>query len=163
MSNAVAYNSPVVVLQWPDEADRRAMYAERKVPRLLLVPPGDVPPVDLDADEDWARTTADPLEVHSRVDRLLNRFSSSQSRPHLDDNDLLWRGDNWVALGPTEASITRLLLASFGKLVTRETLASCWPEPSPSALGVQLLRLRKHVEPLGLEVHTVRGQGYILR
>ncbi|MGE0305449.1 MAG: transcriptional regulator [Acidimicrobiia bacterium] len=163
MSNAAAYNSPVVLLHWPDDADRRAAYAERKVPRLLLVPPGDVPPVDLDTDEDWARTTADPLEVHSRVDRLLSRVTSDQRQPHVDDNGLLWRGDRWVALGPMEATIARALVDAFGSLVTRDALIACWPAPSPSALGVQMLRLRKRVEPLGLTVQTVRGQGYVLK
>jgi DNA-binding response OmpR family regulator len=35
--------------------------------------------------------------------------------------------------------------------------------PTRNALDVHMLRLRRRLEPLGLEVRTVRSRGYVLQ
>jgi DNA-binding response OmpR family regulator len=40
-----------------------------------------------------------------------------------------------------------------------------WPggAPTRNALDVQMVRFRRRVEPLGLEVRTVRSRGYLFQ
>ena len=40
-----------------------------------------------------------------------------------------------------------------------------WPNGAPTrnALDVHILRLRRRIAPLGLEVRTVRSRGYLLQ
>src|SRR5262245_11649485 len=87
-------------------------------------------------------------------------------RPQLGEYDLLTRGDTWVALSDQEAVAVRLLLDRFGCVVGRERLtAALWPHAScsPSLLNQVIVRVRRRIEPLGLEVATVRRRGYVLR
>jgi len=54
----------------------------------------------------------------------------------------------------------------FGAVVTRETLADrAWPTgvPTRNALDVHVLRLRRRIASLGLEIHTVRSRGYLMQ
>jgi DNA-binding winged helix-turn-helix (wHTH) protein len=87
-------------------------------------------------------------------------------RPTIDEYDLLHRGDRWVALSPSEAAAVTLLLDRYGRVVGRDRLeAAVWPDATPprSLLNQLVIRVRKRIEPLGLEVATVRGRGYLLR
>ena len=59
-----------------------------------------------------------------------------------------------------------MLLDRFGAVVTRDTLADrAWPSgvPTRNALDVHVLRLRRRIAPLGLEIRTVRSRGYLLQ
>ena len=54
----------------------------------------------------------------------------------------------------------------FGAVVTRETLADrAWPTgvPTRNALDVHVLRLRRRIASLGLEIRTVRSRGYLMQ
>ena len=54
----------------------------------------------------------------------------------------------------------------FGAVVGRELMARrAWPNGAPTrnALDVHILRLRRRIAPLGLEVRTVRSRGYLLQ
>ena len=58
------------------------------------------------------------------------------------------------------------LLDRFGAVVTRDTLADrAWPRgvPTRNALDVHVLRLRRRIAPLGLEIRTVRSRGYLMQ
>jgi DNA-binding winged helix-turn-helix (wHTH) protein len=86
--------------------------------------------------------------------------------PVLDEYELLRRGDDWVALSSSEAVAVRLLLGRFGRVVGRDRLeAAVWPRGSPSRalLNQLMIRVRRRVGPLELEIATVRGRGYLLR
>jgi hypothetical protein len=86
--------------------------------------------------------------------------------PVLDEDGLLRFGGRWVALSPVQARVVALLLDRFaGGVTTHEELrAAAWGSSarSPQALATLVKRLRRRVEPLGLDVLTVRLRGYVL-
>ena len=157
----------VVVLRWPEEDAERERLEAAGVPRLLLVEPGDVPPDVTGALEDWAWAAADPLEVHARLHALEVR---AWGRPHpappqIDDDGVLRVGRRWVALGPIEARLAVALVERLGEVVARRDLeAAGWPgdPPARNTVDAQLVRLRRHLAPLGLSLRTVRSRGCLL-
>ncbi len=75
-------------------------------------------------------------------------------------------GDGWVSLSPVE----RALAARAGRAVRcgRRSRVAGSPgvaggAPTRNALDVHVLRLRRRIAPLGLEVRTVRSRGYLLQ
>jgi len=97
---------------------------------------------------------------------LLARARAHGARPEIDDDGLLRHHDAWVSLSPVEQALTRALLERFGAVVTRDDLAArAWPDGAPTrnALDVHVLRLRRRLAPLGLEIRTVRSRGYLLQ
>ena len=154
----------VAVLHWPEDRSARERYRDRGVPRLLLVEPGHVPPHDLDhLEEDWARTTADRIEVHARLAHLATGIEPTAAEPWIDDGDLLRHRAAWVALGPSEARLARVLVDNFGTVVPGEALGACWEESPPEpTVRVAVRRLRRRVGAVGLTIRNVRGRGYVM-
>ena len=71
-----------------------------------------------------------------------------------------------MTLSPVERSLAAALVDRFGAVVGRDTLARrAWPGESPTrnALDVHMLRLRRRIAELSLEVRTVRARGYLLQ
>jgi DNA-binding response OmpR family regulator len=71
-----------------------------------------------------------------------------------------------VSLSPVERELAGALVERFGAVVGRELMArKAWPSGAPTrnALDVHILRLRRRISPLGLEVRTVRSRGYLLQ
>ena len=151
----------VAFVHWPREAARREECRRAGVPVLLLVEPGGAPPLDSWEYEDWVRTTADSVEVRARVVGLSLRAPVA---PVLDEYGLLRVGQRWVGLSATDERLVRVLLDRFGDVVENGELARAgWDEPpGVTTLRVRLQRLRRAIEPLGLTVRNVRGQGYVL-
>ena len=86
--------------------------------------------------------------------------------PEIDDDGLLRFRDRWVSLSPVERELAGALVERFGAVVGRELMARrAWPSGAPTrnALDVHILRLRRRIAPLGLEVRTVRSRGYLLQ
>lgn len=163
MSVAVLHH--VSILEWPDDADRRAGLRGAGIARFWLVHDGQDPPRDLDALEDWARAGADAIEVHSRVAQLAARVAARDGRnPRLGEDGILRLGDAWVALSALECRVVAPLVARAGELIGRaELVAAGWGHPTYAhALDTLLLRLRRHLAPLGLRIQTVRGRGFVL-
>ena len=157
--------SDVVVLTWPEDAARRTQLREAHVPRLLIVGPQETPPRDLDDLEDWARSTADAIEVHSRLAALADKARDNNlAPPKVDESGIIRFGGSWVSLGPIEARLAELLTQRFGQVVPRqELMAAGWTGQAPRrALDLQVLRLRRHLAPLQLLIHNIRGHGYVL-
>jgi len=157
----------VAVLRWPEEGELRAALRARRLPRLLVVGAGEHPPTDMDALEDWASATADASELEVRLAALEARAARAvQDAPTIgDDDDVVRFGGRWIALGAVEASIARVLIQHLGELVSRTTIeASAWEGRSVRANTTdrQLHRLRRHLSEIGLELHTIRGKGYVL-
>ena len=152
----------VTVLLWPEDQARADDLARRSAPRLLLVAEGEPPPSTNDPLCDWVQEPADEREVQERIVELRNR--ASIERPILGDHGVLWRGARWVALSPIEARLTGAFLARPGRVLSRARLEQLgWPGglPSPRAIDARIKVLRDRVAPIGLRIHTVRGQGYL--
>jgi hypothetical protein len=156
----------VELVCWPADPQRLAELRDRGVPRLLLVTDGAEPPVPTDCLEDWVDDGASEDALDARRRALLARARAHGARPELDDDGLLRHHDAWVSLSPVERSLARVLLDRFGAVVAREMLgARAWPDGAPTrnALDVHMLRLRRRLSPLGLEIRTVRSRGYLLQ
>jgi hypothetical protein len=162
--------SLVELVDWPDHDRRRVALAAAGRPRLLLVAPDAPPPICVDPLEDWVRLPADPVDVDHRRALLAHRAGRHPDVPVLDVDGVLRRGRHLAILPPVEARLAEALLAQAGRVVARERLlAAGWPErrfagPTDDgrALDGRIKLLRRRLAPLGLEVHTVRGVGFLL-
>jgi hypothetical protein len=155
----------VELLHWPEDRQLIAQLRERGVPRLLVVHEGD-PPDAPDCLEDWVSAAAPEHERELRRRNVGRRAQAHAAAPDLDHDGLLHHRDHWVSLSPVEQSLAAALLDRFGAVVARDTLAiRAWPQglPTRNALDVHVLRLRRRIAPLGLEIRTVRARGYLLQ
>ena len=156
----------VVLVRWPEEAPALDRLRVVGVPRLLLVDPEIAPPESIDTLEDWIRLPADDRDVRARVAALSARASRDGVAAEIDDDGLLRHRGEWVSLSPVERALAAALVERFGAVVGRETLARrAWPggAPTRNALDVHVLRLRRRIAPLGLELRTVRSRGYLMQ
>jgi DNA-binding response OmpR family regulator len=156
----------VVLVRWPEEDARLGQLRATGAPRLLLLNDEAAPPESTDCLEDWIRLPADDRDVRARVASLAARADGEQTAPQIDGDGLLRYRGKWVALSPVEAALAGTLVDRFGAVVGRETLARrAWPTGSPTrnALDVHMLRLRRRIAPLGVEVRTVRSRGYLMQ
>ncbi len=135
-------------------------------PVLYLVEAGMEPPICGDL-EDWVRIPIDVGELTARADRLIawaRDLGTVSTR--IDDDDLLWVGDEMVVLSPLEARLMRTLIESMGMLVLREDLmVAVWPGGPPSdprALDNRVKAVRARIDGLPLCVYTVHGRGLVL-
>jgi len=152
----------VELLHWPRERERRAALDEDNQPRLLLVEENAPPPLTVDPVEDWVRLPANHRDVQARVESLRRRVVAE---PTLDEEGVLRTASGWVSLPDLEARIVDVLLSRFGKVADRQSLLGAgWPGESPSRnlLDVHLHRPRRRIEPIGLQIRTVRKRGYVL-
>jgi DNA-binding response OmpR family regulator len=157
----------VVVARWPHELERLEAARAGALPRLLLVESAELPPPPVDPLEDWIRMPAPAAEVRTRVATLAARARAmaDDRRPCIDADGLLHHGGRWVALSTVEQALARTLVDRFGAVVSREVLTTrAWPGqvPSRNLLDVQMMRVRRRVETVGLEVRTVRARGYLM-
>ena len=152
----------VQLIHWPAEKNRLAELRADGRPRLLLIDAQEPAPISSDPLEDWVRLPAADSDIQARVEALGMR---TPEPPKLDADDVLWHGKDWIALGPVEVKLMEVLLERFGKVVGRDVLVRrAWPDerPSRNVLDVHVLRLRRRLGPLGLQLHTVRKRGYLL-
>jgi DNA-binding response OmpR family regulator len=159
----------VAILRWPEDDPSRRRMAAARLPRLLLIEPGEVPPHAVDELEDWIRFPLDSDELALRSRTLEARAGSVTPRATglvLDADGLLHRDGRWVALPWLEARLFALLLHHPGAVVRREVLArAAWPERAPAdgrAVDGVIKRLRRRVGPLGVTIHTVAGSGFLV-
>jgi hypothetical protein len=155
----------VTVLEWPEQSDEVDELARVGHLRLLLVAPGVAPPVDWDLTSDWIRRPADPRDVLARIETMQRRSEAARGALRLDEDGLLWRGLDWVALAPVEIRLMACLLENPNRVVGRPELdAAGWPagSPGPRALDTRLQRLRVRIAGLGLEIASVRQRGFLL-
>jgi DNA-binding response OmpR family regulator len=156
----------VVLVRWPEETLHLGELRGSGTPRLLLVGPEASPPDSVDPLQDWIRLPAEDRDVRARVATLEARASNGLATPEIDDDGLLRFRDRWVSLSPVERELAGALVERFGAVVGRELMArKAWPSGAPTrnALDVHILRLRRRIAPLGLEVRTVRSRGYLLQ
>ncbi|GGM46283.1 hypothetical protein GCM10012275_16660 [Longimycelium tulufanense] len=154
----------VPVLRWPEDAEEVARCRALGLPRLLLLERSACPPVCADPLEDWARTPVPEDDLRARTAALLARAAGHL--PVVDTANVLHFCGSALLLGPGEAPLVRLLVHGYRSLVTRAELAmQIWPDAAPhrrNALDLRVLRIRRRIAPLGLEIRTVWGRGYVL-
>jgi len=75
-------------------------------------------------------------------------------------------GEEILDLSARETSVLEILLLRAGRVVSKEHLATHlygWGEEvSDNAIEVGVHRLRKKLEPIGINIRTIRGLGYLL-
>lgn len=162
----------VVLVRWPEESRHLEDLRISKVARLLLVAPGAIIPESSDCLEDWVRLPADDADVRARAASLSVRAelhgaqSEIDDSPVIDDHGLMHFRSAWVSLSPVEQRLAKALVDRFRAVVGRDSLSKrAWPEgvPKRNALDVHMLRLRRRIAPIGLEIRTVRSRGYLLQ
>ncbi len=154
----------VVVVRWPEQHADAERLARLDRPHLLLVEPGVAPP-ELDSClADWIRLPADDGDVRARLAALEARAKQHPAVPVVDGFGEFSYGGKRVFLSPTDQRVAELLVASFDRGVPEtELFARLWDgEGEPSKVRVHVSRLRKRIEPLGLEITAIRGFGYRL-
>jgi two-component system OmpR family response regulator len=128
--------------------------------------------LDLGAD-DYLAKPFDLPEFEARVRALIRRghYSASASLRHgelrLDTaGRRLYSGEQPIDLSVRELAVIELLMLREGRVVTKEQMVDHlygWNEEvSSNAIEVYVHRLRKKLEPVGANIRTVRGMGYLL-
>jgi two-component system, OmpR family, response regulator len=158
-----------VVLRWPAERERAELLALEGVPRLFLVGADGEPPRCVDPLSDWVRLPVDGQDLDVRLEVLVERARRTgrgPTRPEVDGHGrLLWNGQ-WIPLSPIEELLAGALVQRCNEVVSdKDLIAAAWGAETPAqpALRIQVMRLRRRIEPLGLEIRTVRGRGYVLQ
>lgn len=159
-------NGDVQLVRWPAQADLRDHHLKLGVPCLLVVEGGAAPPLCLDAKEDWVRAPISKHDLNARVTSLRAR-AEIDSVPRLDESGMLhFRGAS-APISATQTDLLHLFVARFGTVVAREALrAELYAQKARSStrnsLDLHIMRLRRRIEPLGLTIRTVWGNGYVL-
>src|SRR4051794_26102581 len=155
----------VVLLRWPAEADRREELARQGHACLLLVAEGEQSPLEWSELEDWMREPIDHVELHARRNRLRRRLAASQP-VWIDEDGLLRRGPEWIALAPLEQRLLEPLLERQGSVVSRAALQAAVyvdaEEEQGRGLDGLMQRLRRRARTVGVAIHAVRPVGFLL-
>lgn len=123
--------------------------------------------------DDYMTKPFDLPEFEARVRALIRRghFNSSNSLTHgklrFDSAaKRLFYNDQPVDISMRELAVIELLLSRQGRVVTKEQLVDHlfgWGDVANSnAIEVYIHRVRKKLEPFGIDIRTVRGMGYLL-
>jgi two-component system OmpR family response regulator len=158
------------------EVLRRLRQRKSTVPVLVLTVRDSVEDLvtglDLGAD-DYLTKPFQLAELEARV-RALIRRAHGAAGAQLEHGALrldvagrrLFCNGQPVELSPREFAVLELLLLREGRVVTKQQIAEHlygWEEMSRSnAVDVFIYRLRRKLEPSGVDVRTVRGMGYLI-
>lgn len=156
----------VVLVRWPEEWDRLERLRASGIPRLLLIGEEVAAPEPFDTLEDWIRLPAADGDLRVRADTLAARAENSVVPPGIDEDGVVRFGGRWIAVSPVERTLAIALIDNFCAVVRRDTLGrAAWPGggSTRNALDVHMLRLRRRLLVVGLEVQTVRARGYLLQ
>jgi two-component system, OmpR family, phosphate regulon response regulator OmpR len=152
---------------------------ESQVPILLLTARGElddrIAGLEAGAD-DYMSKPFEPRELVLRIGSILRRVPRPVE-PMADlrigrwtfvpDREELRRGEEIVRLTSAEAALLRVLASQTGSILTREELADrAGIVGNARTVDVQVSRLRSKLEDdprLPRHLHTVRGEGYVLR
>ena len=152
------------------------------IPILLLTARGEpddrIAGLEAGAD-DYLAKPFQPRELVLRITSILRRQAASPPAPppaqpvrlgpllYLPDRDELRNGEEVIRLTSAEAGLLRVLAGQPGVTFTREELAErAKAIGNARTIDVQVTRLRRKIEPDPREpryLHTVRGEGYVLR
>ena len=153
--------------------------AGRQVPVLMLTAKTEtrdvVTGLDAGADDYLAKPFAF-AELQARVRALIRRSEQDRGADiHFADlrldpvNHKVWRGQVEIVLTAKEYNLLAYMVRNAGNVLSRANIAdNCWEYPFETftnIIDVYINYLRKKVDgkfPTKL-IHTVRGQGYILK
>ncbi len=128
--------------------------------------------LDIGAD-DYLTKPFHLYELEARVRALIRRAHAFHS-PEVTCGDLrldvagrrIYHGEQPIDLTAREFATAELLLMRPGRVVTRQTITDHldgWGEGlSNNAIEVLIHRVRRKLEPCGVEIRTIRGMGYLL-
>lgn len=158
------------------EVLRRLRAHNSVLPVLILSgrerPEEKVTGLDLGAD-DYLVKPFSLDELQARVRALLRRGRGSAS-PQITYGDLSFDtvqrtasvAGKMLALSAQETGVIEVLLGRFGRVVSKEQLMeqlySAGHEVTQNAIEVCIHRLRKKLEPSGVNVRTQYGRGYLI-
>lgn len=150
-----------------------------QIPVLMLTAKADTADVvsglDAGADDYLVKPFAF-AELQARVRALIRRSEQDRGAEirfadlRLDPvNHKVWRGQTEIVLTAKEYNLLAYMVRNAGNVLTRANIAdNCWEYPFETftnIIDVYINYLRKKVDgkfPVKL-IHTVRGQGYILK
>jgi two-component system OmpR family response regulator len=163
---ALAANTKdVVILHWPEQADRVDDLERLGIPRLLIIEPEVAPPPSTSCLEDWLRLPVDDASLRARLVALAAHAQRHPTVPALDEHGQLSHRGETVFLSMTDQRIAEALIEQFGRVVSEEELLErVQPESrNDQTLRVNVSRLRRRIAPLGLAITCVRGHGYLMQ
>ena len=123
--------------------------------------------------DDYMTKPFDLPEFEARVRALIRRGHSTpgaslvHGRLRLDvAARRLFHDDEPIEMSARELALTELFLARQGRVVSKEQmidhLFGFGDDVGSNAIEVYVHRVRRKLEPLGIEIRTVRGMGYLL-
>ena len=115
--------------------------------------------------EDWVRAPVDVSEVMARQATLRSRVPRDAA-PRVDEHGLLWLGRRWVPIPPSQVAVVEQLVDHAGRLVGADALRDIYAKTGGSAdstaMKAVMGRVGRRVRVVGLQLHNVRGRGYLL-
>ena len=154
----------VAVLTWPRDREHGEHLARAGLPRLFLVPSGEVPPAVTPL-QDWLPLGASHVEIHDRL-LALTRAAGEQrarsGRPTLDDRGRLYVGAASVWIPMVDRPLVASLVAHYGDPVAMTDVAAASAD-GRAPLTVRLWHLSERVNALGLEIVAAPGGTAMLR